>query len=194
METKVLAKYYFKYLPLVIIIFSLISTFLSIFCIDFDKFPETNLFQSILFVIDFVAVLFFILLNTKSLEKSIKNIIISLIIYFYLFINIIVLFNYYFIESNLAVILYSLINIFYIIPIAPFLFIGIKFNIPIPEIVSIFIMLFFIILTNNIVFTFIFKYIKYKNDNKYITLTLYYLQSNIVSIILLGLLYLGKIG
>jgi hypothetical protein len=197
MKKEIVIKYSFKHFPLVIIAFSLISTGLSIFSINFSKYITTTIFQYILFVINFFCSLFFMVINIKSLEKSLKrNIVISAIIYIFLLINIFVSFDFYFIKSNL-IHAYSIFSILFIIPIYPILLLGSYILGKLADntfmgIILSFISLFFIIIINNIIFTILFKFIKYKNDNKYITLTLYYFQNNSLSIIMLLFAYLSS--
>jgi hypothetical protein len=198
-----LTEYYSKYLILSIILFSLLSTVLAVLCVDFKLhgsvrklYFEINVCQYILFVFNFLCFLFLVIINTKSIEKSVKrNIIISIVIYFFLLINIIFAFDIYFMKSNLINMGLSIFNpIFTILiyPLAILAILAIYLNINVWNLLFvdmfIWIVLFCIILTNNVIFTILFRFIKYKNDNKNIILTLYYLQSNNVSISLMVLI------
>jgi hypothetical protein len=197
MKQEIIHRYYSKYLLLVIIGFSLISTILSMVSINFDNFDKiftTSIFQYTLFVINILCILLLVKINIKSLEKSSKrNFTILGIIYFSLLINIVISFDFYFIKSDLIQ-TYSVLNVLNILPIYPIFLIVYEYEIfkKLPARVSIGIVLFFIILVNNIAFTLLFKFVKYKNENKYIILTLYYFQNNSLSIIILLLTYLGS--
>jgi len=190
MDNNWASSYYFKYLPLILLIFSLISSVFSMFSINYNEMLTTSIFQYILYFINVICIMLIIVLNMKFMNKNIiQNIIISIIIYIFLFINMFVTFDFYFIKSNLLQ-LYSIINLVNIIPIYPVFLIS--FSIFSNEMIISTIFLFFIMIIYNILFSILFKIIKYKNNYKYIVLSLYYFQNNSLSIIILLTAYLGS--
>ena len=191
MWKEIFFKYYSKFLPLIIIIFSLFSTILVLLCINFNTvLIETSESQYLLFFLNILYALSVIILNIKSLNWSMKrNIFISIIIYCSLIINIIITFDFYFIKSDL-IYYYSILNILNLLP--AFLVFLFTAGTQISENIILGITLFVHIIINNIIITILFHFMKYKNNIKYIILTLYYFQSNSFSIVTILFAYLGS--
>jgi hypothetical protein len=202
--------YYTKYLILIIFSCSFLTALLSILCNDMMKYSGTgvrildvkaSIPQCILFAINTICVFSFIVVNTKSMDKKLfRNHIISNIIYFILIFNIIVSIDFYFLKWGLMLLnLINILNIFNILfyPLTN-IFFGLseiyKRYYELPEIVFYIILMFFQILANNIIFTLFFRIVKYKDNNKYITSTLYYIQNNSLWMMLMSVMYLGQIA
>jgi len=199
-----IVKYYTKYFILIIILFSFLATVLSIIgdgLMEFDiekTFKETSIFAYILFAFNIICTILLIIINTKSIDKKfIRNYIITIIIYFSLLFNIIATFDFYFINSHFKFI-YSILNIIINFPFYMILSIIAltlhPYNIAVSETILLAIVLFPQILVNNIIFTLLFKIMKHKNNDKYIALTLYYIQNSCQLITLISITYLATIG
>jgi hypothetical protein len=199
-----IVKYYSKYLIPIIILFSLLTTVLSIIgygFLEFDivkTFKITSIYPYILFAFVIIFTIPLIIINTKSIDKKFKrNYIITIIIYFSLLFNIIATFDFYFIKSHFMFI-YSIINLIINFPFYMILsMISLALLIPnttVPETILMIILLFPQILISNIIFMLLFKIMKYKNNDKYIALTLYYIQNSFQLIIIMSFTYLATIG
>ena len=164
---------------LVIIILSLIASYLSVININnnsityFDIFKR-GIYQYILLIFNILVVFLFIFINERSIDRIIKkNSTSSIMIYIFLILHLLIIIDCFIIKSLLMA-LYGLLYFPYIPLIIVSLILASGFH------MSEWILTFPIILINNVIFSIIIKKISYKNDsiNKYIVSALFYLQNN----------------
>jgi hypothetical protein len=193
MWRETIVKYYSKYLILFIILQSLIISILLTIYFEINNILLDDIYGYTLFGFGIISIIFLIVINTKSIEKRLfRNIIISIIIYLHLLIKAFLSFDTLFLKNNYLSHLpffHSFSLFFYLYDIITRLYIKIPVKIPqiklsfeISEIIYFVTVMFFVMLIINLIYTFIFKFIKYKNNNKYLILTLCYIQNIILPI------------
>jgi hypothetical protein len=181
--------YFIEYL--IITVLSIIASFFSAqnindSSVSFFEIFKKGVFQYVLLIFNLLAVSLIILINVKSIDKTLKqNNTISIVIYIYLIIHLLIVIDCFFINSFIMV-LYGLLYL----PYLPLIFVSLILAsvFQLPE----WILAFPIILLTNIIFSIIIRKIKYINDdNKYIVSALFYLQNNntLAAFLLLRLIF-----
>jgi hypothetical protein len=189
MWKETIVKYYSKYLFLFIILQSLIISILIAIHFEINNVLLDDIYGYTLFGFGIISIIFLIVINTKSIEKGLfRNIIISIIIYLHLLIKGFLSFDTLFLGDNFLPRL-PLFNSFSLFFYLYGIIVELLSKIPRIELsseISLIIYfvteLFFTMLIINLIYTFIFKFIKYKNNNKYLILTLCYIQNIIFPI------------
>jgi hypothetical protein len=189
----ILEKINTKYSFLTIFVFSLANTVLFLLLKSLDenniKIGNISFFQ-LLSIINILLIFLFIYIYINSIEKDKKlNIFISIIIILSFLINIFGTIDLYFNEENIFVMILGFFNILPLIIILIFsYFLERAIDLlPINTNYTAWDLIYFVyIFINNIVISILIKKLIFKNNNKYILLTLYYLQSNICIINLIS--------
>jgi hypothetical protein len=191
----ILEKINTKYSFLTIFVFSLINAVLFILLKFFDenntKIGDVSFFQ-LLSIINILLISLFITIYMNSIEKNKKlDSFFSIIIILNFIINILGTIDLYFTESNGFV---QVLGFFNLLPMS-ILFI---FSYLLERILNLLpininytaenLTYFVYIFVNNIVISVLIKKLTFENNNKYILLTLYYLQSNIGTINVISVL------
>jgi hypothetical protein len=209
---EILDKLYLRYPFLVVFAFSLFATFLALPTVQFNEplshwdifrtdeilLMKSSGYQLLLFSLNIFCIIRFMVMYLISIEKNKKrNVFIFIILVIGFLMNILFTFDLFYVKSNISVILLFIPFVLIVLLLYPILIL-----IPFPDNMSdtheyiiyiiIGVILFFIVLINNSIIKYIFKFIILKNNKKNEILTLYFLQNNTQLINVLAIINVMK--
>jgi hypothetical protein len=186
----IIEKLFTKHSFLVVFAFSLLITLLAMPLHDIKVTGQNDkmtTYQLLLFIFNVLCILGFVVIYIMYIEKYQKHtIFISVLIFLGFLVNIFGTIDLYFIRIHYFIISLSLINLTVFLFTVNWIFDVLQIN---SDFIIIGIWLFLYIFINNIAVSIMFKYLAFKNNKKYLLLTLYYLQGNIVFVNILSIYY-----